>query len=68
MDITMPNLNGIDAAAQILKRAPQVGVILLSTHSDESYLARSLAAGAKGYLAKDTADVDIVRAVETVAP
>jgi len=67
MDITMPNLNGIDAAAQILKRAPQVGVILLSMHSDESYLARSLAAGAKGYLAKDTADVDIVRAVETVA-
>ncbi|HWX93678.1 MAG TPA: response regulator transcription factor [Terriglobales bacterium] len=67
MDITMPNLNGIDAAAQILKRAPHVGVILLSMHSDESYLARSLAAGAKGYLAKDTADVDIVRAVETVA-
>jgi two-component system, NarL family, response regulator NreC len=67
MDITMPNLNGIDAAAQILKRAPQVGVILLSMHSDESYLARSLAVGAKGYLAKDTADVDIVRAVETVA-
>ena len=67
MDITMPNLNGIDAAAQILKRAPHVGVILLSMHSDESYLARSLAAGAKGYLAKDTADVDIVRAVEAVA-
>jgi two-component system, NarL family, response regulator NreC len=66
MDITMPNLNGIDAAAQILKRAPSVGVILLSMHSDESYLARALAVGAKGYLLKDTADTEIVRAVETI--
>jgi two-component system response regulator NreC len=67
MDIAMPNLNGIDAAAQILKRAPNVGVILLSMHSDESYLARALAAGARGYLVKDTADTEIVRAVEAVA-
>src|ERR1700739_1475380 len=66
MDIAMPNLNGIDAAAQILKRVPNVGVILLSMHSDESYLARALAAGARGYLVKDTADTEIVRAVEAV--
>ncbi len=67
MDIAMPNLNGIDAAAQIMKRMPNVGVILLSMHSDESYLVRSLAAGARGYLVKDTADTEIVRAVEAVA-
>lgn len=67
MDIAMPNLNGIEAASQIAKRTPQVGVILLSMHSDESYLARALVAGARGYLLKDTADADIVRAVETVA-
>jgi two-component system, NarL family, response regulator NreC len=67
MDISMPNLNGIDAAAQILKRVPTAGVILLSMHSDESYLARALTVGAKGYLLKDTADTEIVRAVETVA-
>jgi two-component system, NarL family, response regulator NreC len=67
MDIAMPNLNGIDATAQIMKRVPDVGVILLSMHSDESYLARALAAGARGYLVKDTADTEIVRAVETVA-
>ena len=67
MDIAMPNLNGIDAAAQIVKRLPSVAVILLSMHSDESYLARSLAAGVRGYLVKDTADTEIARAVEAVA-
>lgn len=67
MDIAMPNLNGIDAAAQIVKRFPNVAVILLSMHTDESYLARSLAAGVRGYLVKDTADTEIARAVEAVA-
>lgn len=67
MDIAMPNLNGIQATAQITKRNPQVGVIILSMHSDESYLTRTLAAGAKGYLLKDSADVDLDRAVNVVA-
>lgn len=67
MDIAMPNLNGIDATAQIVKRNPHIGVIILSMHSDESYLARTLAAGAKGYLLKDSADVDLYRAVQVVA-
>lgn len=67
MDIAMPNLNGIDAAAQIVKRVPNVAIILLSMHSDESYLARGLAAGVRGYLVKDTADTEIIRAVESVA-
>ena len=67
MDIAMPNLNGIDAAAQMVKRSPQVKVIILSMHSDESYLTRALSAGVKGYLLKDTADVDLYRAVQVVA-
>jgi two-component system response regulator NreC len=67
MDIAMPNLNGIDATTQLVKRNPQIGVIILSMHSDESYLTRTLAAGAKGYLLKDTADVDLLRAVQVVA-
>jgi len=48
MDIGMPNLNGIEAAAQILKANPKTGVIILSMHSDEEYLLRALAAGARG--------------------
>ncbi len=67
MDIAMPNLNGIQAATQLVKRNPQLGIIMLSMHSDESYLMRTLAAGAKGYLLKDTADVDLYRAVQVVA-
>ena len=67
IDIAMPNLNGIQATAQMVKRNPGLGVIILSMHSDESYLTRALHAGAKGYLLKDSADVDLYRAVEVVA-
>ncbi|HVW85712.1 MAG TPA: response regulator transcription factor [Bryobacteraceae bacterium] len=67
MDISMPRLNGIDATAQILKRNPRTGVIILSMHPDETYLMRALTAGAKGYLLKDSAEVDLVRAVQAVA-
>jgi DNA-binding NarL/FixJ family response regulator len=66
MDIAMPLLNGIDATAQILKRNPKAGVIILSMHSDEDYLLSALNAGAKGYLLKDSAEVDLVRAIHSV--
>ena len=67
MDIGMPNLNGIEATAQIVKHNPDTGVIILSVHSDEEYLLRALTAGAKGYLLKESADVDLLRAVQAVA-
>jgi DNA-binding NarL/FixJ family response regulator len=67
MDIGMPQLNGIEATAQIVKQNPQVCVIILSVHSDESYLLRALSAGAKGYLLKDSAEEDLVRAVQVAA-
>ncbi len=67
MDIAMPNLNGSQATAQITKRNAATCVIILSMHSDESYLTRALGAGAKGYLLKDNAEVDLARAVQVVA-
>jgi RNA polymerase sigma factor (sigma-70 family) len=67
MDIAMPNLSGIQATTQIVKKNPQTGVIILSMHSDETYITRALAAGAKGYLLKDNAEVDLFRAVQVVA-
>jgi two-component system response regulator NreC len=67
MDIAMPALNGIEATAQIVKRNPKTAVLILSMHSDETYLTRALTAGAKGYLLKDTADADLARAVEVAA-
>jgi len=66
MDIGMPNLNGIEATAQIVKKNPAIGVIILSMHADETYLVRALSAGAKGYLLKDSAENDLIRAVHTV--
>ena len=67
MDIAMPSLNGIQAATQIVKTLPSTGIIMLSMHSDETYISRTLAAGAKGYLLKENAEVDLYRAVEVVA-
>jgi two-component system response regulator NreC len=67
MDIAMPNLNGLQATAQLVKKNPQIGVLILSVHSDESYIARAVAAGARGYLLKENAEVDLHRAVEAVA-
>lgn len=67
MDIAMPNLNGIQATAQVVKRNPNIGVIILSMYSDETYLTRTLAVGAKGYLLKENADMDLDNAVRSVA-
>jgi two-component system, NarL family, response regulator NreC len=67
MDIGMPLLNGLEAAAQIAKDDDRVGVIMLSMHADESYILRALDAGAKGFLLKDKADDDIEQAVRSVA-
>jgi two-component system, NarL family, response regulator NreC len=67
MDIGMPLLNGLDAAAQILRENEDTGVIILSMYTDESYIVRALDAGARGYLLKDNADEDIERAIRSVA-
>jgi two-component system, NarL family, response regulator NreC len=67
LDIGMPLLNGIEATRQIVKRAPGVRILILSMHSDEAYITQALQAGAKGYLLKDSADVDLIRAVTDVA-
>jgi len=67
IDIGMPSLNGIQATVEITRRFPKIRVIILSMHSDESYVARALSAGAKGYLLKETAEIDLHRAVQAVA-
>ncbi|HEX8879806.1 MAG TPA: response regulator transcription factor, partial [Candidatus Acidoferrum sp.] len=67
MDISMPNLNGIEAAHQITQSHVELAVIVLSMHPDESYVLRALKAGAKGYLLKDSAESDLITAVRAVA-
>lgn len=67
LDVAMPLLNGIDAAQQIIRRVPETRVLMLSMHSDEAYVTRALQAGATGYILKDAAGKDLLRAVELVA-
>ena len=67
MDIGMSNLNGIEAARQMTQERPDLAVMILSMHSDESYVLRALRAGARGYLLKDSAEPDLIKAVHVVA-
>lgn len=67
LDISMPNLNGIEAAYQITQRRREIGVIILSMHPDEGYVLRALKSGAKGYLLKDSAESDLIRALHAIA-
>jgi two-component system response regulator NreC len=66
LDIAMPSLNGIEAAARITDGHPRTAVLILSMHSDESYVLRALKAGARGYLLKDSAESDLVGAVRAL--
>jgi two-component system response regulator NreC len=67
LDIGMPMLNGIEATKQIIRRLPNCGILILSMHADEAYVTQALRAGAKGYLLKDSAGTDLIRAVTAVA-
>jgi two-component system, NarL family, response regulator NreC len=67
LDIGMPQLNGIEAARQISKRAASIRVLMLSMHADDVHITQAVKAGASGYLLKDSADTDLVRAVTATA-
>jgi two-component system, NarL family, response regulator NreC len=67
MDVGMPILNGIEATKQIAGEKSGTAVIILSMHADESYVMRALKAGARGYLLKDSAAVDLLNAIEAVS-
>jgi len=66
MDVGMPNLNGIEAAQQMTEEDPDLAIVMVSMHSDESYVLRALKAGARGYLLKDSAQADLIKAVHAV--
>jgi len=67
LDITMPNLNGIEAARQITAKGPATSIIMLSMHADESFVLRALKAGARGYVLKEAPEADLVQAVRLVS-
>lgn len=67
LDIGMPLLNGVEAVQQISRRVPSIRVLVVSMHADDVYVTRAVRAGASGYLLKDSADADLLRAVSAVA-
>ncbi len=66
LDLAMPNLNGMEATRQICSGVPNVEVVVLSMHSDEEYVLRSLKAGAKAYVLKESAESDLIAAIRAV--
>jgi len=66
MDVTMPDMNGIEATFRIIENAPKIKVIALSMHSDKQFIIEMLNAGASGYLLKDSAFSELVNAIHAV--
>jgi DNA-binding NarL/FixJ family response regulator len=66
MDVGMPDLNGIEATRKILAQSPEVNVLALSMHSDKKFVTQMFKAGAKGYILKDCAFEELLRAIRTV--
>jgi two-component system response regulator DegU len=66
MDITMPEMNGIDAAMTISKKYPHSKILILSMHDNETYILKSVEAGAYGYLLKDVDKAEFIKAINAV--
>jgi DNA-binding NarL/FixJ family response regulator len=67
LDIGMPQLNGLEAARQITRKRQGVRILMLSMHADEVHITKAVEAGACGYLVKDSADSELVKAVTVTA-
>jgi DNA-binding NarL/FixJ family response regulator len=67
MDCALPEFSGIEAARRILKEKPQMEILMLSMHSEETLVRQALEAGARGYVLKNAMDLDLVSAVKNVA-
>jgi len=67
MDCAMPGANGLNATRRILQRSPQTAVLMLSMHSEETFVRQALDAGARGYILKNALDLDLPAAVKAAA-
>jgi DNA-binding NarL/FixJ family response regulator len=66
LDISMPRLNGLDAASMILKVSPRTRILILTMHAAEELIEKTLGAGASGYILKSDAEKDLITAVEAL--
>ncbi len=66
LDISMPGLNGVEAARRIAAESPRTRILVVSMHADRRFVAETLRAGARGYLLKDSAFPEVVQAIQAV--
>jgi DNA-binding NarL/FixJ family response regulator len=66
LDISMPNKNGLDTLKEIIHRNPKTRVLILSVYAEEQYALRSFNSGASGYITKNTAPTELMKAIELV--
>lgn len=67
LDLSMPSLNGVDAAKQILQLSPKTRVVLLTMHAEDQYVLPALQAGIAGYVLKTKAAADLIEAIHAVS-
>jgi DNA-binding NarL/FixJ family response regulator len=67
MDCALPGMNGLEATRQIIENSPQTAVLMLSMHSENTWVRQAIEAGAKGYVLKDALDLELSTAVRKVA-
>ena len=67
MDLSMPELGGLEATAEILKENPKIKILILSMFSNDAYIRKAFELGAKGYMLKNAIEVDLNRAVRALA-
>jgi DNA-binding NarL/FixJ family response regulator len=67
MDCAIPQINGIEATRRILAKFPDISILMLSMHSEDTLIRQSLEAGARGYILKNAMDLDLVAAIQKIA-
>jgi len=67
MDCALPQMNGIEATRRILAKSPEIAILMLSMHSEDTLVRQALEAGARGYVLKNAMDLDLVAAIKNIA-
>jgi DNA-binding NarL/FixJ family response regulator len=67
MDCALPGMSGLDAARRILQKFPETAILMLSMHSEDTWVHQALDAGARGYILKSAVDMELVTAIRRVA-
>ena len=67
MDCALPQINGVEATRRILAKSPDIAILMLSMHSEDTFIRQALAAGARGYILKNAMDLDLVSAIKKIA-